>query len=233
MKTLAWQVAMITVLASFAGMFEKAAAHSIEAQGSFTVEVHNDARIDSKELADAERVAGTVFKKAGVASRWMEAGTVSEKQSSDGTDDPTSLAHLRVYILSGATADSLALPDGVMGVAPGIGPDRQFVYIFYDRVKELVQRRETAQALDARISLCTGQILGEVMAHEIGHILLNLPSHSATGIMRGPWNRRDLQDAAYGQSLFTPEQAKVIRTEVARRDSQPQSWQAANFDRAF
>jgi hypothetical protein len=180
--------------------------------------MHHDAKVDSKELADAERMAGSVLKKAGVAGSWMEAGAISGNQSSDGTNDPTSLAHLRVYILSGATADSLALPDGVMGVAPGNGPDRQFVYIFYDRVKELVQRRETAQALDARISLCTGQILGEVIAHEIGHILLKLPSHSATGIMHGPWNRRDLQDAAYGQLLFTPEQAKVIRTEVARRD---------------
>ena len=219
MKTRTWQVAMITVLTGFAGMSEKAAAHSLEIQASLTVEMHNDAKIDSKELADAERVAGSVFKKAGVASSWMAAGTVSENRSSDTTDDATSLAHLRVYVLSQATADSFALPVGAMGVAPGKGPDRQFVYIFYDRVKELTHKRETADALDARISLCTGQILGEVMAHEIGHILLNLPSHSATGIMRGPWNRRDLQDAAYGQSLFTPEQAKVIRTEVARRDN--------------
>ena len=218
MKTLAWQAAMITLLAGFAGTPEIAAAHSLEAQATFTVEIHNDAKMDSKELVDAERVAGAVFKKAGVASSWMEAGAISENQTSDAADDVASLAHLRVYILSVATADSLTLPDGVMGVAPGNGPDRQFVYILYDRVKELAHKRETVGALDARISLCTGQILGEVIAHEIGHIILNLSSHSATGIMRGPWDRRDLQDAAYGQLLFTPEQAKVIRMEVARRD---------------
>lgn len=232
MKTLAWQAAMITLLAGLAGMPENAAAHSLEVPATFTVEIHNDAKMDSKELANAERVAGTVFKKAGVASNWVEAGTVYKNQSSDAADDATSLAHLRVYILSGATADSLALPDGVMGVAPGNGPDRQFVYILYDRVKELAHKRETVGALDARISLCTSQILGEVIAHEIGHIILNLSSHSATGIMRGPWDRRDLQDAAYGQLLFTPEQAKVIRTEVARRDTRQQSQRATDSNRA-
>jgi hypothetical protein len=36
-----------------------------------------------------------------------------------------------------------------------------------------------------------------------------------------------LQDAAYGQLLFTPEQAKVIRTEVGRQHTQPQAVEIA------
>jgi len=61
------------------------------------------------------------------------------------------------------------------------------------------------------------------IAHEIGHLLLNLETHSATGIMRGDWDLRDLQGVATGFLLFTPQQAEIIRTEVARRASRPDS----------
>lgn len=68
------------------------------------------------------------------------------------------------------------------------------------------------------------RILGEMIAHEIGHILLNLSAHSETGIMRGGWDLKDLQDVAYGELLFTKQQSKVIETEVIRRNSiEPQS----------
>jgi hypothetical protein len=57
-----------------------------------------------------------------------------------------------------------------------------------------------------------GQILGNAIAHEIGHLLLNNQSHSASGIMRGDWNLWDLRNASYGYLLFTPQQAKAIQT---------------------
>jgi len=59
-------------------------------------------------------------------------------------------------------------------------------------------------------------ILGDVVAHEIGHLLLGSRAHSATGIMRGWWDRAQLQRALTGRQLFTPEQSARIRaaTEV-------------------
>jgi hypothetical protein len=64
------------------------------------------------------------------------------------------------------------------------------------------------------------QILGAMMAHELGHILLNLPSHSETGIMKGDWDLKELCDAAYGFLLFTRQQTEVIQADVARRNRQ-------------
>jgi hypothetical protein len=66
-----------------------------------------------------------------------------------------------------------------------------------------------------------GQILGNAIAHEIGHLLLNNQSHSASGIMRGDWNLWDLRNASYGYLLFTPQQAQAIQQEARRRWS---SW---------
>jgi hypothetical protein len=117
-------------------------------------------------------------------------------------------------------AGSLGLSNEVMGLAPGSGPDRQLVYVFYDRVKELAQRQVAAQVRGDMVARAGGcRILGEMIAHEIGHILLNLLSHSESGIMRGYWDLKDLQDVAYGELLFTKQQSKVIETEVMRRRS--------------
>jgi hypothetical protein len=64
-------------------------------------------------------------------------------------------------------------------------------------------------------------ILGYVMAHEVGHLLLG-PGHQPTGIMGARWNRDDLQRAACGQLCFSREQAELLRAAVAARpESQP------------
>jgi hypothetical protein len=55
------------------------------------------------------------------------------------------------------------------------------------------------------------------MAHELGHILLNLDVHPSKGLMRGDWNLRELQRAAVGHLIFTSEEGKQIRQEVELR----------------
>jgi len=67
--------------------------------------------------------------------------------------------------------------------------------------------------------LPVGRILGEMMAHELGHVLLNLASHSHTGIMKGLWDLGDLWNAEYGSLLFTKEEAASLRTEAVRRNA--------------
>ena len=54
-------------------------------------------------------------------------------------------------------------------------------------------------------------ILGAAMAHEMGHILLGA-GHSPMGIMKPHWNEHDLRGVAWHQLLFTPDEAKHLRT---------------------
>ena len=54
-------------------------------------------------------------------------------------------------------------------------------------------------------------LLGHVMAHEIGHLLLNSSAHSSEGLMRAEFRRVDLKKAAQRQLRFTAEQGAAIR----------------------
>jgi len=111
--------------------------------------------------------------------------------------------------------ESLANMDHVFGVAPRTEdkPGR-LVYIFYHRVKELVQKQWLVER--------TARLLGLAMAHEIGHLLLPFNAHTQTGIMRADWyypSERDFLLATQGKFGFTPKQGEFIRSEVLRRST--------------
>ena len=150
---------------------------------------------------------------------WVNVNDLSGTER-EGTEDPNPdrLSLISVHIQSSSLAGPLGLGDRVMGLAPGTGPDRTLVYVFYDRVKNLARRQVVGQ-FNGEIVAGAGecQILGEMIAHEIGHVLLDMPGHSETGIMRGGWNLKDLQDVAYGSLFFTGQQAGMVRAEVIRR----------------
>lgn len=63
----------------------------------------------------------------------------------------------------------------------------------------------------------TPVILGCVIAHETGHLLLGPNSHSPTGIMQSQWERKQLRQAMMGGLLFNPEQADPIRAQAQTR----------------
>ena len=212
-------VTLGVALAGLGGAAPNAAARRAEDQVSFTVHVSNYAQVAAKELADAERVAAAVFKRAGVASTWADINDISSTgHPNTGDPNPARLSLISVHIQSSSLAGPLRLGDSVMGLAPGAGPGRKLVYVFYDRVKELAERQAAAQVKGEIVARAGEyQILGEMIAHEIGHILLDMPGHSETGIMRGGWDLKDLQDVAYGSLFFTAQQAQVVRAEVIRR----------------
>jgi hypothetical protein len=79
-------------------------------------------------------------------------------------------------------------------------------YVFYNRVEEQTEN------LDLRAVL-----LGHIMAHELGHLLLGPTSHSPKGIMCAVWRPEDLRNAEQGVLLFTPDQSKRLRARLVLR----------------
>jgi hypothetical protein len=62
-------------------------------------------------------------------------------------------------------------------------------------------------------------ILGSVIAHEVGHLLLGLNSHTSAGVMQPRWERKQVRQAMTGVLLFTHEQSKLVQAEAKRRMS--------------
>ena len=90
----------------------------------------------------------------------------------------------------------------VVGIAPGTREARGILALaFYDRI----------QLYSAELGLDASQMLGHVMAHELGHLLLPYESHSASGVMRGAWDRAQANQATAGLLTFTADQAALIR----------------------
>jgi hypothetical protein len=68
------------------------------------------------------------------------------------------------------------------------------------------------QASRAARALREGDLLGDVVAHEVGHLLLGANSHGRSGIMAARWQVEELQLASKGLLEFTPEEAKRLRS---------------------
>ena len=95
-------------------------------------------------------------------------------------------------------------PDA-MGAAPAADEQTgRVAYAFYGRIEALAKRG----GIDA------AKVLGIVMAHEIGHLLLGRGAHSSAGIMSGRWGKFEMDLVAVGLLGFTKEQADLIRRAV-------------------
>jgi hypothetical protein len=74
-------------------------------------------------------------------------------------------------------------------------------YVFWRRV----------QRLGRRLVFDAEAVLGALIAHEIGHMLLPEGSHSEAGVMLGAWSIAQYRMAAGGRLQFSSESARMIR----------------------
>ena len=111
--------------------------------------------------------------------------------------------HLDVHIVRGCPR----LPISVFGISylspAGIGSQAD---VFYSRIAAF---RESSPSAELRV------LLGYAMAHELGHLLLGLNSHSPTGLMRADWRTKDLIDMARGGLGFSQEQARTMKAKLS------------------
>ena len=185
---------------------------------TITLRVLNYAEVPEKTLIQAEEEVTKIFHKTGVESVWRHI-SLSPEQNPAGSvsrQSPSPSLQLSILIISRSAAKPMEerldlKKEDVFGLSPRPKDGRggRLAYVFYHRVREFV----IARTLFEQEAL----ILGLVIAHEIGHLLLNHSLHSQSGIMRGRWDRRDLKLAAFGDLVFTAQQADSIRAEVARR----------------
>jgi hypothetical protein len=79
--------------------------------------------------------------------------------------------------------------------------------VFADRIR-----------LTARIAgVDEGELLGRAMAHEIAHLLLGTHDHARSGLMRGRWDARDLQQNQPWDWMLSRNEGATMREALVRR----------------
>lgn len=175
-----------------------------------TISVHDYANVPASLLSAAEEQAREIYHRAGLETVWLNCSAKLEKIEADSCRFSDS-THLTLKIIPHGLHEQVRDRIDVLGSAyandTGVG---YFAYVFYDRVQELAERKRLGHAL-----------LADVMAHEIGHLLLGSNSHSASGIMCGHWNYDQLRNIAEGAMSFIPAQSKIMRNRLQARQRVP------------
>src|SRR3984893_16912244 len=171
-----------------------------------SISVHNYADVPTTMLSAAEDQAREIYHRAGLETVWVNCSPKLEKIEPESChfSDTT---HLTLKISPHAFNAQVRDRADVLGTAypddKGVG---YFAYVFYDRVQELAERQRLGQAL-----------LADVMAHEIGHLLLGSNSHSLSGIMCAHWNYDQVRNIAEGVMSFIPAQSRMMRDRLRDR----------------
>jgi hypothetical protein len=209
-------------LAATCNTFSKQGLASHQAQDipKFAIRVYNYAHVPGKALVEAEQEATIIFREAGLETAWLDCPlSMAEFEDYPACQQPSGPADLTLRILSRSMAERDPSGDDALGYAlPGqASTPGRVANVFYHRVEELARKGQYFEF----------QILGNAIAHEIGHLLLGSTGHSATGIMKAKWNREDLQPSAMGFLVFTAQQATLMQQVVTSRARRPKAFEAA------
>jgi hypothetical protein len=142
--------------------------------------------LSTRDRIEAQKRATRVYERIGVRLAWT---------NGDAADAPADGAlHLDVVVLPGDMADQKSADQTALGQA---GHVTRRAYIFFSRIEAYAIQTGSDPA----------RVLAAVLAHEIGHMLLPVYSHSPSGLMRARWIGRvgDVPD-------FDRQQGETIRS---------------------
>jgi len=185
----------LIVLMAFTAQSRASARESQDPERvSVLVRVDNMANVPADIVRVAEGRAAEVFGGIAVRLEWIDGQTANRDMV---------IAPYTVVLVSGGVVPGKAAKKGVVDTVVGeAAAAAHRAYVFYDRIVALgaISRPNLASTL------------GDVIAHELGHLMLPVNSHSSSGIMRPGL---DLRPGWVG--TFDERQARLIRGVIAAR----------------
>ena len=88
----------------------------------------------------------------------------------------------------------------------GVALPNNQVYVLFDRVQRITKDSDLSRPL----------VLGHIIAHELGHVLLVGEGHFARGIMSERLMSAQCERPGVMRLAFTPEQAERMRAQIGR-----------------
>ena len=174
-------------------------AANADSVSSTTVRLYSDVQLSTKALVQAQQEAVRIFRQAGVETVWVQC-----KPSPSPADRRCQIPPSEKFLVMRIVSKALTSAESIFGMAFLSEGRGTYSDLFYDSVEKLHK--------DWHASL--SRVLGHVMAHEIGHLLLGTNAHSPMGIMRPNWQSQELRSIGLGTLLFTSEQARSMQAKL-------------------
>ena len=160
------------------------------------------ARVPPDVLAQAKTVVSRVFREIGVDAAWMDvAGFTREMPSENAARQAFVHSVVQVNVISPDMHKMLGRKNSVLG---GAGSGTRRIWIAFARIQQ------SARLAQADVS----DVLGSVIAHEIGHVLMPPGEHALTGLMQ---HGVDSNLIAHNRLSFLAGEARLIRATLAGR----------------
>jgi hypothetical protein len=185
---------------------------------SIQARVFDFAQLRPELIKEAEQHASRIFRSAGVAVLWTagsaldpEAHELEYRGQPDGASAPalicgdTNVCRLTVRIEPHSPA---RLQAGELAEALPFAHSGIRVKIYYDRVQASNAHGNTASA-----------ILGHVLAHEIGHVLLGTNRHARVGLMQASWDDLSFKLMASALLSFAPDEVRSMQERLSARQA--------------
>jgi hypothetical protein len=199
-----WKRNAVVIAATFTIIWNVPLAATKAETPDVRIRILDYARIANDVIAQAQQRVIDIYKIIGVQMRWQV--TICPPDPSSSVTE-TELSDFVLIVLSPNMSRRMKIAPDVVGMAivPPQGGGR-IAYVLFDRVT-LVARTARSEVTD---------VLGRVMAHEIGHLMLPDGSHSGSGLMRADWNIKELHRPLHSAFEFTSSQGEAMRRRFRR-----------------
>jgi hypothetical protein len=188
--------------------------------------VYDYVRLQAHAMARAQALVTSIYRAIEIEMCWKRTVGAGQLQC----QEPVAPGGRDLYILllNSKMSERLGVADDVVGMAAVAAEGGGLVaYVLFDRVM-ITAKQEGVDPMS---------VLGLVIAHELGHLMLPANAHSLTGLMRPRWSAREFRDGAPSPHFtFTQTQADLIRRRLgqgtasamtAQQTSDPASPQSA------
>jgi hypothetical protein len=197
--------ARVMLMAAILGARFVSASEASAEDLSLTIRIHDYSRVPADSLSRATALVTRIYERIGVRTEWMGVARPAERATGPAETPPRAAAQMTIIILSPEMAARVHVAENVLGYAAvpeeGMG---SIAFAIYQRVR----------AAAGQIPAHEADLLGFVMAHEIGHLVLPRGLHADSGPMKNHWHVRDLQRVDLLALEFSAEQAREIRRTI-------------------
>src|SRR6266436_7031400 len=169
---------------------------------SLAISVFNDAGVEPSVWSQAQSRATEIMRRSEISLNWLDCGSRASRMPDPNCSAISYPTHLSVRVVPKVSPVKEHIFGQTFQDAAGEG---NYVLVYYPSI----------ETFRAPTTVPTGELLGCVIAHELGHLLLGTASHSSTGLMSAVWQDPELQQAVRGKLFFTSGEGERIRFRFA------------------